>query len=533
MRLSPVFWQRDGTTGAVMPGRPKDYAVRSMSWNVIGGPDQSEISVPATYDTIMRLFDTLGYRVHLLDDRGQPQWWGFINEVRFSVDEIEVGVSLDGMGNRVFVVYSTPANANGTTSAVEHARSQAIYGVKEKRMSLANVSTTVAAQRAQIILNQIAYMVRTPLSALGYGNKPTATLICKGPWDYLRWRYYSKADYYFIGRENTGWSGTYPAAYPNFYIWPSTPEGAPWTNPSGLSFVAIAVPFTWTGDTQTLSQIELQFAHSGGGSTRAVEVYILDYIDDPPNASPDLTYDHQVGHVTLGPKDGGTNPITYWTRAAYPISGTVVNSSSYWLVVYSPAYVGAYNQLLGHTQTAAIGGRMGFDPGWQAENGSNYPYYVPDFRLRGVKEHTAQIADVVAACDFLEGTDTIDLSGISDSPYRDGTQTQQQIISELLQAGTTNYRRLLASVTREMVLRVYEEPAEVPTLLMDSHLNFYKGNSRYYGCPVGQWVRIMNFPTPSGAVVDPAVFFCERASYDTTSGRWNPEARDTQGEFNL
>jgi len=110
-------------------------------------------------------------------------------------------------------------------------------------------------------------------------------------------------------------------------------------------------------------------------------------------------------------------------------------------------------------------------------------------------ETTAQVAAIVTSVgEFLAGTVIEDASGVMISPYEDGDRTAQAVIDDLLARGTTADRRLLAQVTRERYLRLYEEPAAGAAdylLLGDGTLRDRWNNRLAPGdLPAGVWARL-------------------------------------------
>jgi len=73
---------------------------------------------------------------------------------------------------------------------------------------------------------------------------------------------------------------------------------------------------------------------------------------------------------------------------------------------------------------------------------------------------TTQISAIVAnMAPFVAAVDIDNASGISTAETRDGKRRGDEEIEELLQAGTTNSKRLLATINHQRRMRVYEEPA--------------------------------------------------------------------------
>lgn len=140
-------------------------------------------------------------------------------------------------------------------------------------------------------------------------------------------------------------------------------------------------------------------------------------------------------------------------------------------------------------------------------------------------ETTDQIAAIVTAeGQFLTGTDIETSSGVFSSEYRDGDATALTEIKELLRTGTTNGRRLLATVTRERRLRIYEEPeagANDYLLLSTGKLrNQYDVPVEDHKCPCGVWAQLKDV-LPSfvdvSRLANPTRVFIEQSEYDARS----------------
>jgi hypothetical protein len=84
------------------------------------------------------------------------------------------------------------------------------------------------------------------------------------------------------------------------------------------------------------------------------------------------------------------------------------------------------------------------------------------YRIHGAVDSTGQISTIVTNSQFLVAADVRTQSGRLINPYQDGTKTELQVIQETLKGGTTNNRRLLANITGDRVMHVFEEPQPVP-----------------------------------------------------------------------
>ncbi len=83
--------------------------------------------------------------------------------------------------------------------------------------------------------------------------------------------------------------------------------------------------------------------------------------------------------------------------------------------------------------------------------------------LAATSSQIATICGAAACGQFLTAVDVKDASGVTSSIYRDGNSTGLAVVEELLRGGTSNNRRLLASVTSSRRLQIFEEPAKPTT----------------------------------------------------------------------
>lgn len=111
-------------------------------------------------------------------------------------------------------------------------------------------------------------------------------------------------------------------------------------------------------------------------------------------------------------------------------------------------------------------------------------------------ETTDQIRKIMSTVgtEFFSGVDVIDTTGVYPPEYQNGDANAKEIISRLLEYGTANDRRLLAYVTPERYLRVYEQP---DPLVLDLVLTTRGSVEDRMGTeltssspPVGRWASI-------------------------------------------
>lgn len=135
----------------------------------------------------------------------------------------------------------------------------------------------------------------------------------------------------------------------------------------------------------------------------------------------------------------------------------------------------------------------------------------------GAVENTTQITDMVTSCgQFLNGVVIENTSGLTSVPTRDGTGTALNYIIELLNAGSSNARPMLAYVDSRRYLHVYERPAERTDFIMrdDGKLETVLGKLvEPENCLAAIWVKLKGTPDVLGGVNVLRPFFIERAEY--------------------
>jgi hypothetical protein len=156
-------------------------------------------------------------------------------------------------------------------------------------------------------------------------------------------------------------------------------------------------------------------------------------------------------------------------------------------------------------------------------------------------ETTTQIAAMItAAGPFFLSTSIMSNSGITSSEYRDGESLAIEAIEKLLKGGTTNGRRLLATVTRERMVRVYEEPtAGANDYLLNSQGDLsdsWELSIPRQRCTVGVWARLKDVIPATADVsklADPSRIFIEAAEFNADKLTYSPEPRGVPGVWEL
>lgn len=176
-------------------------------------------------------------------------------------------------------------------------------------------------------------------------------------------------------------------------------------------------------------------------------------------------------------------------------------------------------------------------------DGAAYVARVPDadmiFRVLGAWETTRQITQMVTDVgDSFTATDLIHTSGIYTNQYRDGKTKALDELVDLLESGTTNDRRLLAKVTIERILRIYEQPAQTAEAQIlqaeDGSLRNLAGQPLEHGrlC-AGQWIERTDIPQTVAALTKLSPFFAERCEYDCQRNTMRIEPQGTASAYDV
>ncbi len=163
VRLSPAQWAAEAT----------------------GGPTSATVALSGDAQGMMSLATWLAYRIEITSD-GAAVWWGEVDAVRVTTGGIEREMTLDGMANRVKVLYTTAVAGGGVEAAetdwVEDADSTARYG---KRELVHSARGTLTAAQAEALRARLLATGKDPQRRLQFADsdeQATGELQCRGYW---------------------------------------------------------------------------------------------------------------------------------------------------------------------------------------------------------------------------------------------------------------------------------------------------------------------------------------------------------------
>ena len=156
--------------------------------------------------------------------------------------------------------------------------------------------------------------------------------------------------------------------------------------------------------------------------------------------------------------------------------------------------------------------------------------YYQNVGIDPVDTATQAAAIATTAGQFLSAVDQGVSSGLEISEFRDGDGLALYEIEELLKMGTSNFRRMLASVDINRRLRIYEEPDESKPYYITKKRELSDELDtpiRKEICPVGVYARLKDVIPGSldtTKMADPTLVFIESAEY-------TPETDDLMFEW--
>jgi hypothetical protein len=500
------------------------FAVDSFGFEAMLGSKAASIVVTnSDEESLKRLFLYLGMGIEIHDELGRWVWGGIIYTVKVKLGAVEEGLSLEQMANSVKTTYSH-GSAAATTDALTDADSISKYETKEFVESMKKIATAPEAeQRRAILLDQYKYPLPIQVQIGQDDGTNSATLECIGYGQTLSWKKYTRAQALLSNTANTE-SGSFKwmenrAVIDKWQMFPFVTKIA--------QKITIGAEGFWAGS--------FEFYAGGVLASNTSNVRVVLRAD---SANPELgtvlatsdwkrfgTADFQ--EFVLSPSYYLTPNTSYWVI----LENDILNRDGYYVIGVDPALAGA-NVSKCYTDDATYGAAWyPITIMWEVVNSGGA---VTDFqwlwKINGLIENGLQIAAIVTNVNqFIAGTDVQVSSGQVTTPTQDGTRTALEIITELLNNGTTNKRRLLARVTRDRILTIYEEPAlptkreYVPLRLTRKGRLVDRFGHPVVSDPCGQWCLSDAFGFPDELVVNPGLHLIESAEW--RQGQWTPNWR--------
>lgn len=174
----------------VLPPERLRLTVSGYGWAVQGGPRWAEIELSGETGALLEARNWLRHTVIIRNQNNDPVWWGYVDRVEVPLGALTLAADLAEMRNYIKVGYTNADGVASYTAWAEDTYSTGEYGYREEILS----STLDAAEAATLrdtALEVAKYPAVAPLSG---SPSETGRLYCRGWWDTLEWRYYSRAD---------------------------------------------------------------------------------------------------------------------------------------------------------------------------------------------------------------------------------------------------------------------------------------------------------------------------------------------------
>jgi len=507
----------DRTLSRVIDLSAFSVSIETYGASTDGGFKNARIRVEGPELALQNLLIYLrgGVKIFAADD--EPVWLGCLWSVIVYSSKIKYGLTLDGMANKINLIYLqqtinqqfSGAGTQAETGFTSNSTSISEYGTFEKRIRAGNLSSVAASAELAKNLANLANPISVGTTVDRGSKKAYAILNCKGWIETMSLRYYTNDTGNSAGfeRNDTVTSevlqllgfgqaaktsvaftasdfiedtsagmllGTAPP-FNYFFVEGSASNNKAWqvvtstepgrkvtVTPTNVATEAAGASVVIKHVGQKIFQT-FQLSTNNPFYVAAVDIRLQ------KNGVPGDNVIVSLYTVTGGTPDtllatGTITPAeipTYmsWVTAVMGTQAQVSFGSVYGIQI-SRGTVGTDSFLVGvDTGLNYAAGTMTLYTnstlGWVSRP-TNADLI---FRVSGVVETTTQISSVVSSVgEFITGTIIDDTSGLRTLPYRDGTETGRQIIYDLARAGTTANKRLLTKINSARQLVVYQEP---------------------------------------------------------------------------
>ena len=558
------------------------FTINNYSHAAIGGPKRASISAFGTEADIWNLVELLRCGIDIYRDGGEKVWWGIVSEVQVRVGALSVSVSIEEMANRISVGYSSFNNRKDTDWA-EDEFSVDKFGYKEIRLTLSDATDDQADKLRDTALE----MKRLPVSNISFDSAVegslSATIYGIGFFDTLDWRYYAQAkglEQYDGGGGGGQKLGVYYQANTIAFNSDGTITDS---SGSGLGIFdegdIIAVRNSSTNDgsytVKSANDTEVEIdtsvgslSNEGAGATVTLESAhsVTQSFTQRSGSSWDASSIHLRVQKSGSPTDNfiariydgaaassasmmasgsiaasSMSDSSDWIEIPLSSSATLLNNNVYWIVATrSGSQSGSdfYNVSISEDAGYAYGS-------FWVSDGMTFTEKSPAadmiFKVVGTQMTTSQIQETFQTKQqFFYGLEIQESSGVETNQFRDGENTALSEIVSLLETGTTSNRRMLAQVTPDRVLKVFQESQNLSGsqyyINIDRSIKDPDGvEIPLYKCPVGVWIKLSDI-IPHGIdylVNNISDFFLEEYEYSPQTDSFMPRSREARDAWDV
>ena len=508
MTISATIQNRDSTDR--IEQNWDTLEVERYDKDALFGPKSARLRATGSSMDVWKFLNMLRCPVIIRDDElGKPQWWGFIHDIVINDGANTFGLSLDTMANNVSVAYTNEYHRY-TTDWSENTISSDEYGQKDNRISSSEVSEAKALQRRDTELERRKF----PTIQFRGGASNTSSFVtinCRGWDDTLEWPYYENA----LGLESYETSG------------PGVREIGEDDRPIAAMSFQLSSAAGWSA-----TSVWVKCYKKG---TPAVNLNVSLYSDSAgkPNA--------QLATCAIAGADIPTSST--WTEFTMGSAVALSTGTTYWIHVEKSGAISLTDYFVVETNKD-----LGYESGglylystiesdWVERNAKG----DMNFKVIGKISTTDQITNLITNVgEFIVSTTIQDASGVTSDPNRDGDTTALKELIKLLEAGTTNDRRLLAPISINRIMTVKQEPLPQSidgSYKLDSDGRLLGANDQLVpetDCVVGEWAYLKDvIPNTVDVtlVATPSPFFIEEAEYTPRNGYKIKRVRDQRDVF--
>lgn len=522
--LDVVFYKNDFSGRVELLGTK--FKLESMSWQTQGGPETATISGIGDWD-IDEAINLLRAPVEVIGPNGDVVWWGYVNDVTAVDGPLSYGVSMDSVINNAKALFTQTGPSSslqistywvntsvyyaGTTIGCDPWDSISRFGVKENIISKNSSSGPLADRTLKTTIETYKYPMPT-ITHSPQNKERKIELKCNGWWSTLNWQYYP-------GVIQKNFNLTHHSLY-------SQNVG---TSVDDIRAIAEKITVQYTG-TITAAWINLGWAGAPGKAMR----YSINANGATPGAIL-ASVDVELARIQAY---GGYAPELF--TLSTPVSVTA--GDQVWVVYDAQETsegwykVWCYQNGGGNALTQNAAGTWG-SPGT--------PFDI-DWQIVYTTDNGVRLSDALSTkAQFISGSSVPTIS-ITTEDYNGGTQeTALSAITNVLDNGSSNGRRLVAKVDRQRFVTVTEEvaltDANVKLILgRDGQLYNKSGGEVFpaYQDPTGLWCTVEGLVPSSISAnrgVDVSCFIIERARFHGTDKKVtvSVEARGTRNGFSI
>lgn len=480
------------------------YVVRSYSKNRYVGPAALEVDAHGSASQLGTLLNRLGAGIIVTDNlRGQPVWWGRINEIAFHDENITVKFSLDKTSNKTACRYNY-LDDSGVTAFVEDADSQDAYGILELILSKSDTSPAAALAYATSENNFLRFP--QPIIKIGNNNQVYATISGESWLHPTQQRYYNQD----AGLETFDGTGS-----------GNQPLGDTAANETiAMSVVELSSSTGWD-----IKKIAVRLRREET-PTDNIELHLMSDAPGVPSAT--LASKSLVG----ADLDEGMSRVEFEFAAAY----SAATVTKYWFALTRSGAADSTNYYVVEMDEdlGADGELLIYDGSdWAGrEQDADMPYWI-----YGEDETSDQISDILDdTAEFIDRAVIKADSGVFTNQYRDDSPVAWDEFAQHMDNGTENGLRYTGLVDIDRFLTIDEEPSAVgrstPLLGSDGKLRHPSGTLfPPEDCYIG-WVKLSELEFISSLSDDfvdlVSSIYVDEAEY--RGGLWRPVATRGAGK---